>query len=257
MKRHLDVDGTLTLGTLSGFVRASGGVLSASALVDGDIPASIARDSEVSAYFHTTTGHDHDGTDSKKVEWASVNSKPSTFPPSAHSHVQADISDLESGDSVTFGALTVGTSLVGALTVGHRNSTTFRAVFTEQGVNAENSAVLTSEAQKGRALALFGNGAAYFLGRDVTNDVEFGMGCSSAVVAYAGAMTNHGFELRTSNLARITVDASGNIGFFGVTPVARQSVASFGSTSGTANDGLAREKCNQIIAALQSLGLFS
>lgn len=343
VKRHLDVDGTATLGHLSGFVRAAAGLLSASTLVDADIPASIARDSEVAAYFDTSTGHDHDGTDARKVEWTSINSKPATFPPSSHTHAQNDITDLQTDDVVTFAgvtlvdlALTKGSSsglraangygyieigpsntswchlrtdrasfwfstkisvsggifeaysgsdfqaaaggsvrltlsrndglatFAGAvqvegatLTLGNRNAKDYRCIVTESGVNAEDSAVLTSSAARGRCLALFGNGAAYFLGRDVTNDVEFGMGCSSAVVAYAGAMTNHGFELRTSNLARITVDASGNIGFFGVTPVARQSVASFGSTSGTANDGLAREKCNQIIAALQSLGLFS
>jgi hypothetical protein len=36
-------------------------------LDDNNIAASIARDSEVSAYFNVTTGHDHDGTDSKKI----------------------------------------------------------------------------------------------------------------------------------------------------------------------------------------------
>jgi hypothetical protein len=129
-------------------------------------------------------------------------------------------------------------------------------VFTEQGVNAENSAVISGDAAKGRTVALFGNGAAYFMGRDVTNDVEFGMGCSSALVAYAGSMTNHAFELRTNNVARIKLDGAGNLVFFGVNPVGRQSVTSFGSTGGTNNDGTARARINDIIAALQNLGLF-
>ena len=246
-----------TVPGLSGFVRAAAGVLSASPLAEGDIPATIARDSEVAAYFHPSTGHDHDGTDAKKVEWGNVNSKPSTFPPSSHTHLQAEITDLQSGDSVTFGAITVGASTVSALTVGNRNGTTYRAVFTEQGVNAENSAVISGDAAKGRTVSLFGNGAAYFMGRDVTNDVEFGMGCSSALVAYAGSMTNHGFELRTNNAARIKLDGAGNLGFFGVSPVGRQSVTSFGSTGGTNNDGTARARINDIIAALQNLGLFA
>ena len=36
-------------------------------LDDDNIATTIARDSEVSAYFNVATGHDHDGTDSKKI----------------------------------------------------------------------------------------------------------------------------------------------------------------------------------------------
>jgi len=277
-------------GLTAGWVlRASGATSFAwAALQDADLPASLMRDSEHASDPHTMTidgvdvsahaananahhnqshvlaGNDHTASGltagwvlrasgASSFAWAALQA--SDLP--SHMHVQADVSDLESGDSVTFGALTVGASLVNALTVGNRNSTTYRAVFTEQGVNAESSAVLTTDVQKGRTLALFGNGAAYFLGRDVTNDVEFGMGCSSALVAYAGSMTNHNFELRTNNTARIVMDGSGNIGFFGVSPAGRQSVTGFGSTNGTANDGTARDKCNQIIDALKSLGLFA
>lgn len=41
-------------------------------------------ESEVDARFNTSTGHDHDGTDSKKIEWANINDKPSTYAPSTH-----------------------------------------------------------------------------------------------------------------------------------------------------------------------------
>ncbi len=277
-------------GLTAGWVlRASGATSFAwAAIQDADLPASLMRDSEHASDPHTMTldgvdvsahaananahhnqshvlaGSDHTAggltagwvlraTGASAFGWGAIQA--GDLP--SHSHVQANISDLTTSSSVTFGALTAGASIVNALTVGNRNSTTYRAVVTEQGVNAENSAALTADAQKGRTLALFGNGAAYFMGRDVTNDVEFSMGCSSALVAYTGSMTNHSLELRTSNTARIIMDGSGNIGFFGVTPAGRQTVGIFGSTNGTANDGTARDKCNQIIDALKSLGLFA
>jgi len=41
-------------------------------------------ETEIDALFHTTTGHDHDGSNSKKVTYSDLASIPSTFAPSAH-----------------------------------------------------------------------------------------------------------------------------------------------------------------------------
>ncbi len=39
---------------------------------------------ELQAQFNVSTGHDHDGTDSKKADWSNLDNKPSTFTPSSH-----------------------------------------------------------------------------------------------------------------------------------------------------------------------------
>ena len=41
-------------------------------------------ETEINALFNTSTGHDHDGTDSKKITWTNIDSKPSTYAPSSH-----------------------------------------------------------------------------------------------------------------------------------------------------------------------------
>jgi hypothetical protein len=96
-----------------------------------------------------------------------------------------------------FGSNNITTTGLG--TFGNRNSTTYKFVVTESGVNAEDGAVLTTDALKGRAVALFGNGGSYYLGRDVTNDIEFIMGTSSEGAAFIGAMTNHNLHIRSNN----------------------------------------------------------
>jgi len=42
---------------------------------DAQIPDGVARDTEVAAYFNTSTGHDHDNTDSKQVDHANLLNK--------------------------------------------------------------------------------------------------------------------------------------------------------------------------------------
>lgn len=40
---------------------------------------------------HAVVNHDHDGIDSPNVPWNNVSGKPSTFPPSSHTHSGSDI----------------------------------------------------------------------------------------------------------------------------------------------------------------------
>jgi hypothetical protein len=280
VKRNLEVDGALTVGTLSGFVRANGGVLSASALQVSDLPTHThlqAQISDMESGDIVTFGGVNivnantaltQGTGGRLVvttQYGSLELGPAN---ASYCHFYTDRPKYYfdapmaiDGAVERYGSspFTVADELQvdgTYLCLGNRNSQAYRAIITESGVNAENSAVLTTDAQKGRALALFGNGAAFFMGRDVTNDVEFGMGCSVAQVAFVGSMTNHGFEVRTNNAARIKLDGIGNLGFFGVTPVARQSVSTMTEGASSQVDTTARQKINTIITALQNLGLF-
>lgn len=41
-------------------------------------------ETEINALFNTTSGHDHNGTNSKKIAWTDIDSKPSTYTPSSH-----------------------------------------------------------------------------------------------------------------------------------------------------------------------------
>lgn len=78
---------------------------------------------EVDARFNTITGHDHDGTDSKKIEWANIEGKPSTYAPSTHgnaAHSEAYIT----ASSVSFATLNANGSVgTGASQVAVGNHT--------------------------------------------------------------------------------------------------------------------------------------
>jgi len=58
-------------------------------------------------------------------------------------------------------------------------------------------------------LSLQGAGAAYYHGRDVTNDIDFLMGTSASGMDFVGSMSNHGLDLRTNNTARIAITNAG------------------------------------------------
>ncbi len=65
----------------------------------------------------------------------------------------------------------------------------------------------------GAVISVQGDGKAYFMGRDTTNDIEFIMGTSSLGTTFAGSMTAHDFQLRTNNTTRVTIQkTSGNVG---------------------------------------------
>ena len=96
-------------------------------------------------------------------------------------------------------------------TSGSAAGTNWLALFAQTGITPESSAVIDSS--QNAAVAVQGDGKAYFLGRDVTNDIEFIMGTGAAGGAFAGSMTNHDFWLRTNNADRLTIKAStGRVG---------------------------------------------
>jgi len=126
--------------------------------------------------------------------------------------------------SVKNGNVGVGTTspLTRFHTVGATASsaTDFIGLFSETGVTPEATTGLTTAlAQK--AAVVQGDGGAYFVGRDVTNDIEFIFGTSIAGSAFAGATTNHDFQLRTNNVDRVTIKSTtGNVGVGDASPAA-------------------------------------
>jgi hypothetical protein len=60
-----------------------------------------------------------------------------------------------------------------------------------------------------KTIGIYGVSGAYFRGRDIANDIEFIMGVSSTGQAFAGAMTNNSFDLRTNNTSNLLLSASG------------------------------------------------
>jgi len=64
-----------------------------------------------------------------------------------------------------------------------------------------------------KTIGIYGAGAAYFRGRDTTNDIEFIMGTSTLGGAFAGSVTSHDFWLRTNNKNKVAIKATtGNVG---------------------------------------------
>ena len=77
-----------------------------------------------------------------------------------------------------------------------------------------------------------GNGGAFYLGRDVTNNIEFAMGTSVLGEAFAGALTNHKLALRTNNIRALTIDTSQRVGIGTDTPSEKLDVAGNANISG-------------------------
>lgn len=116
-----------------------------------------------------------------------------------------DSGNLKIGDFSTSG--NVKLRVQGNNDAGTGNA--FIGLFSETGITTEASAVLGSAAD--RAISVQGDGGAFYMGRDVTNDIEFLMGTSSLGEAFAGSVSNHDFSLRTNNQNRLTIDTSGDI----------------------------------------------
>jgi len=95
------------------------------------------------------------------------------------------------------------------LTIGNTSEYPYKLLLTETGFDAETSAVLLNDSQKGRCVSMQGNGGAYFMGRDLTNDIEFIMGTSILGASFAGSVTDHDFQLRTNNVTNWTIKTDG------------------------------------------------
>jgi hypothetical protein len=90
---------------------------------------------------------------------------------------------------------------------GSSTSGKFVGLFAENGITPQNSTIGPTIAN--RMVSVQGNGAAFFMGRDVTNSIEFIMGTSSVGAVFAGAMTAHDLHLRTQNTTRAWVKSAG------------------------------------------------
>lgn len=82
------------------------------------------------------------------------------------------------------------------------------ALFTSNGMTPENSANLTGGLQR-KAVSVQGDGGAFYMGRDVTNDIEFTMGTSTLGAAFVAAATLHPLQFRTNNITRFTLSSAG------------------------------------------------
>jgi hypothetical protein len=116
-----------------------------------------------------------------------------------------------SGESWAFGQVGIGTtSPVGSLTVA------------SGGAAPEASAVGVTP-----GIALYDSGKAYFLARDVTNNIEYLMGTSdSGVEVFMGSMTDQALSLRTNNQRRVWISATGNVGIGTTSPTAKLEIES-------------------------------
>ena len=147
-------------------------------------------------------------------------------------YVQTEISGLGSGgwtDNGTVVYNTTTTDNVGIGTTSNIASTKFQVsgnsgttdddfigLFVQNGVTPESSGLSNA----GRAVGVQGSGGAYFVGRDVTNDIEFIMGTSTAGASFVGSYTAHDLQFRTNNSTQMILkNSSGNVGIGTTVPV--------------------------------------
>jgi hypothetical protein len=115
------------------------------------------------------------------------------------------------GDYTISGRLGVGTETL-----------SFARISVSDGSAPEASAAWIPWEQ---TIAVYGNGKAYFVGRDVVNDIEYAMGVSVAGGAFIGAMTAHDLWFRTNNQNRLTIKANtGNIGIGTTSPTGKMDI---------------------------------
>ena len=105
--------------------------------------------------------------------------------------------------------------------------TDYLALFYENGITPEASSIL-SVSNVDKALMVQGDGGAYMMGRDVTNNIGFGMGTSSLGTVFVGSTTDHSLQLRTNNITKATLTKTGDFSLVG-----QRIALGSGSASGT------------------------
>ena len=81
-------------------------------------------ETEINALFNVTSGHDHNGTNSKKIAWTAIDNKPSTYTPSSHDNT-AHLATYITASGVTYenlsanGDVGTGAAQVAAGNHGH------------------------------------------------------------------------------------------------------------------------------------------
>jgi hypothetical protein len=93
---------------------------------------------------------------------------------------------------------------------GSNSNNEFIAVFCENGITPEASDDIKNLLR--RTLSIQGNGAAYFMGRDVVNNIEYVMGTSILNTVWVGSVTNHPLQLRTKNITKMHITTDGDVG---------------------------------------------
>jgi len=109
-------------------------------------------------------------------------------------------------EGLTSVAVNVNTALNPLHVVGPTGGadTDFIALFAQTGITPEGSiAPDAGGAHKG--VAVMGDGGAYYIARDVTNNIQGTFGTSTSGVIFFGAMTAHGLDLRTDNVQRMLI----------------------------------------------------
>ncbi len=197
-------------------------------------PATIAEDklaSDVQTKLNTISAATQTALDTKTTGPASsvANSLP-RFNGTSGKVLQGSGITVDNTDHLSIST----TNSLGKLTVkGENTNTEFVGLFMESGITPVNSAASNT---MGRMVSVQGNNGAYFMGRDVTNNVEFIMGTSSGGSAFVGSMTSHNLDLRTGNVSKVFIQHStGNIGVGTTSPGEKLAVNGNISSTGTVN----------------------
>lgn len=164
------------------------------------------------------------------------------------------------------GALTLGTSDSNALTLNTNNSAKMTILpngnvgigTTSPGdrltVGSYETPAFTTNQDK--TVGVYGSGAAYFRGRDVTNDIEFIMGTSASGYPFIASITNHPLVFRVNNGTEVMrLGTTGNVGIGTASPTAKLEVqGQIVSKQATISSGATVNFANGNSQALDSVG---